>query len=146
MAQIVLCRLQRLEVLQSVLEALELDDCILVFRGCPTRLFQCFGDLPYEVCRMAFSQSIVSSIVARLGSLTDPADEIPHGEAKGRCHVRADLSKPVPLVDIFVDMCAQIEPCGSAASTVILSSILCSLAVLVAQWGGLCSPMPCIVY
>ena len=146
MAQIVLCRLQRLEVLQSVLEALELDDCTLISRGCPTRLFQCFGDLPCEVYRMAFSQSIVSSVVARLGSLTDPVDEMPNGEAKGRCYIRADLSKLVLLVDVFEDMCAQIGPHGSAASTVIISSILCSLAVLVAQWGGLCSPMPCIAY
>ena len=94
-------------MLQSMLEALELDDCSLVFRRCPSRLFQCFGDLSYQVCYE--KQLVVSGTVTRVGPLTDPTDEIPNGEAKGRSHPGAEISIRLLSVDEGVDMFAEVR-------------------------------------
>ena len=72
-----------------------------------------------------------------LDPLTDPTDEVPNGEAKGRCHPGAGFLRCLLSVHSLINMSARerLESiAGSIATILSLSSAACGGGVV--KWGS----------
>ena len=68
----------------------------------------------------------MSEVMAWLGLLTDPTDEITNGEAKGRCHPWADLSRCLLSVVRFIVMSTPDQMKVRTASSFFFEFVCCS--------------------
>ena len=61
MAEIVVGRFEGLEMLEGAFEAIKLNNSILIFGRCTTRVFQCLANLSYEVCEVCNKYSMMEA-------------------------------------------------------------------------------------